>query len=505
MTRRPFQATAFFAAGCLGTLALFLPREAPAAAAWALAAAAGLSLAGLLGDALLQRWLRDHWGQPVTPGDFLRQCAPGLVARVSFSAAAVLALMGARSLLVAEFAPVLLAAAGGAAAVSLLAWLAGVALAAKREGRAADPYWAAGTHAGLGAELRAALDFQRVVGPRLAGALAKLAAVWFGGMAADAVLFILLLLLAQFIHDGALSAPVPGRGEFFFQIAYAVALGFAALLSASVLLAGMIEVAIARKTGRPPRTGTGELLGRALEAVGIGPTFLWGALLGGVGALALGATFGRLRPALLAEGLSAQSADLAALGAFLAAVCAVALAHLYAPAVFARRDCGWAAALQASVSLAGYDGWRAPLRLAVAGAWLLSIIRAPAGLHLLLSPLDGREVLLGLLLGEKTAGEPRTALRDLAQDRPDALRKPYALLEAGRHLEALNAFQLHLHRNRTDVDAMRGQCLALVALGNAPMAREKLSLWQSLAPEDPEPARLLAQVEARGRPVDRPR
>jgi tetratricopeptide (TPR) repeat protein len=174
------------------------------------------------------------------------------------------------------------------------------------------------------------------------------------------------------------------------------------------------------------------------------------------------------------------------------------LPHLYVLPLFLKRECAWTDALEASAILLSLDPWRSvALGLAVTMRFL-TVWRIPSALLLLDLALEGRNELVAAVMHEKPLREAHESLSTAQATRAGALVKPYELLEAGRYLDALNQFQIYRRRNREDPDALRGECLALLALGNARGAREKLEWWERLDPDNEEPSRILNEV-AQGR------
>lgn len=337
-----------------------------------------------------------------------------------------------------------------------------------------------------------AIEMGAILRPRIAGAMG--AAFGIGAMMTTLLLPIPLgvgWLVWRFELPSGLETLL-GRGAFF-GAAWVVG-----LFAAGTILTWYRIVAIARRTGRAPVEPTRNHFGRAIEVLGPLRTMLWSAVL----ALALegavrvtiagGEYIAELRSIPNAAGYAFVAALLAAVAYFL-----LFLPQLFVFSIFCRRDCGWAGAIESSVAFvllyrqeALSIAWRTAL-------WPLTIMRLPAAITLNLSCFDTMEPVLAVVLREKSVLAARDSMRDEIAKRPQALEKAYAMLEAGRYLDALNAFQMHRHSNRGDVEALRGESLALLYIGDRILARERLELWQRADPDSREHAVLIEEL-ARG-------
>ncbi len=466
------------------------PFDAPANLGPGLMLGACLPLGLWLVDRRLGGWLSRHRGDGVGPGDFVREESLQ-IARDIGALGALAGMAGAAKLhVLGEEATWPAAVAVACAAVAALAWITRFIVGRpKRVDALADLYDVTKART-LEDQIVEAREFGRSVGPRLAASFAAVCAL---GVVVAVVMVGIgggLLLLGVKLSD-----PGEAGTNLLVQFGALVALSGVGISFAATSLTLFRLVAIARKTGRPPTTGALRQFGRAFETVGFLNTVPWSVGMGLVCAL-LG--FSAWVVASLLTGDPAAVAGLTlALTCFLMWLL-VALPQMFVFAVFTVRDCGWMGALEASTALLGFEGSGGMRRALTATLWTMSLLRAPAAIHLTLQVLDGRDELLAALLREKPLAMAFGKVLEGLSNEPEALKRPFASMEAGRYLEALNAFQIYLRRNRNDLHATRGECLALLRVGNHRSAREKIEAWANLDPASDEPPRLLREI-AEGR------
>jgi hypothetical protein len=165
-------------------------------------------------------------------------------------------------------------------------------------------------------------------------------------------------------------------------------------------------------------------------------------------------------------------------------------------AVMADHDCGWLRSFEVSTRLAlsfGLAGLADALlsgllrigRLSTAVAWVR------------LERVDRARTLIDFVLGAKSLREVRAAAAevDAASEAPLLVRRGNGALAEGRYLDAVNAFQMFLATEPEHLMALRGEARGLLALGSLHEARSRLERWGRLAPDDPEPGRLLGELD----------
>jgi hypothetical protein len=164
------------------------------------------------------------------------------------------------------------------------------------------------------------------------------------------------------------------------------------------------------------------------------------------------------------------------------------------------RDCGWIRALMASTALCGVRPMRTLVLSGLATAMGATVVLLPGAAALLVAARREVDPLVGLLLGERALRDVRSDIEAMVvasnRVRPAALSRAYNALEAGRYLEALNGFQMFLQQNFGHPDAVRGEVLSLLHLGNTRVGRERLERWCSMEPENEEARRLHAELLA---------
>ncbi|MEQ8821744.1 MAG: tetratricopeptide repeat protein [Sumerlaeia bacterium] len=187
----------------------------------------------------------------------------------------------------------------------------------------------------------------------------------------------------------------------------------------------------------------------------------------------------------------------------------------WAMPLLAQHDCGWVRAIEASTRLVAIERGRAFGVALIANLLGLSLLGRPAGHLFKLLSLEGLDPLLALLLKEKTPVEARAAWAELREaeefeeedggggGRPPASRRPAQLergfdllLHQGRYLDALNVFQMFRRDHPRDSDALHGETLALLHMGNIFAAQERLERWRTAHPGDARAERLMDDIAA---------
>ncbi len=170
----------------------------------------------------------------------------------------------------------------------------------------------------------------------------------------------------------------------------------------------------------------------------------------------------------------------------------------WAVPLMAEHDCGWLRGLETSTRLFALDPSRSLALGLTSFLYSLSGLGLPVSAGVLSEGLRSFGPIVQLLLKERTERQTRNlvAEREDQAPQPKAVRRGYELLDQGRYLDAVNAFQMVLLRQFAQPEAMRGEALGLLCLGNLGTARQRLERWRSLDAEDPEPARLLRELEA---------
>ncbi|MBX3727897.1 MAG: hypothetical protein KF858_01830, partial [Candidatus Sumerlaeia bacterium] len=148
------------------------------------------------------------------------------------------------------------------------------------------------------------------------------------------------------------------------------------------------------------------------------------------------------------------------------------------------RDCGWIRALIASTALCGVRPLRTLEVSLLATAMGATVVLLPGAAALLVAARREVDPLVSLLLGERALRDVRSDIEAMVvasnRVRPAVLTRAYNALEAGRYLEALNGFQMFLLQNFGHPDAVRGEVLSLLHLGNTGVGRERLERWCSM-------------------------
>ena len=234
-------------------------------------------------------------------------------------------------------------------------------------------------------------------------------------------------------------------------------------------------------------------LGLALESVGIVGSAVWGLTMSAASVVL----------ALLAGGLAMLLLQL--LHAPIPVVAAVAFAlflplywllivypQVYVLAILAQRDAGWMRGFEASLALIRLEGRNGLIKALAASAAALTVVGIPFAVALLLATMDRADLLVAAVLNEKTLKEIDDELNQHDASQQSALTKFDDLLARGRYLDALNGYQMYLRAHREDVEAIRGEALAMLHMGNL-RALESLERWQRLEPESNEAANLLIE------------
>jgi hypothetical protein len=484
--------TALIVAG----IGVFAPLEWPARAIQAcLLASAPLAFL-VLADRSLSTWLARHRGDAVGPGDFVREEWPGLVSRLGgllvFAGVVATIKLWVRA---DGFIFPLGLAAIGAGGVLIGGMGALIRRPPKRRSAIQDLFELTRRRT-YQEEVVEAAAFSRAVAGRLALPEIKLMAGSFFMMIIVLAIGASLFMIGERWMASGMSE---ARGEFhpLSQLGIAIGLGSAGYIHAAMMLALFRIVSIARQSGRPPASGVFRQLGHSFETLGFLNTVPWSLAVAGLIVLLGFSSWIALDMALGREFASAPlGIGIACVTTSILAWLLIFLPQVFVFAIFCHRDCGWVGAIETSttlLTLEGFTGLRRALRITF---WTATIVRLPAAIHLTLSILDDRGPLLAGLLREKPMAEAVAQVKDVHANHPSALRKPFELLESGHYLEALNAFQIYLRRNREDLPARRGECLAMLYLGNFRGAREKIEVWASLEPANDEPHALLQEIKS---------
>lgn len=472
-------------------LLFLLPGRAPVAIPLAVAVLAAANACFLAADLTIDRWLRGHIGHESTPMQFLAEEAPRLLA---VAGAIVASLSG---YLLWRLAPtggakVGLAVVAGLGGCLILA--AGVIPLVRKERGQPNPNLAILQRVnppGCNAHLAEALAFQRICGPRL---LLPLVQLWLGAGV------ILILAGGPFAGLAAWGVAQPGFHLLDFDhwpLSFRIgALGTFAVLSCAIASTMLASFRLTHRMKRVGRLKPGEgwrELGLSIERTGIVPTVGYGAIttLAAMIVVGAGGTLGvvlmslRLHPAI--------AIGVAGIVVLVAGWLLIVWPQVYLLALMTRRDCGWMHGFEGSTALVSLEKGDSLRRALWASLFMVSIVFIPAGIVLLLLGVESRELLVAAVLGEKSRRELDEAMRTEESQSRDALSKYHDLLQKGRYLDALNGFQMHLLREPENVPCLRGASLAMLRMGN-PRARELVERWESLAPEDPEAKRILAEV-----------
>lgn len=491
--------------GILTTLGVLLlagsmavPGDSPLWMALGVSVPGALLLAFILIDRRFGVFVSAHLGEEIRIGSFLRRDAAGVGSALLWPMTAALLLPTLRHMLEGEPATPLVASAGACFTLAMM-----LHFAARRKPRPPrtpqhplEELYHLLEPESYAQQLNDARDFQRLVGFRLMGTLWRLWFLWLAVALMGVIPWTVLFATGWFLADGDIGTYPPWWPR---MCRWGVLGAFAteAILGASAMLAVFRVVAISRRTGRPPKDSVARHFGRALETLGpirsIPFAFLFGVLLLTAGAVGLTVA------TMLEEGAGATG-EVQLLAAVLAAMVVLwlgaVLLVLYMPALFCYRDAGWAQTFEANFLLLWLERGKALRKALRASFWMLTIVRIPAAVALVLSTLDRKGELIAALMEEKPLKDAIFAVKDAIAARPTALEKPYQLLEEGRYLDALNLFQMFLRRNRTELRAVRGECIALLMLGNVYTARDRVEVWINLAPDDHEPQQVLEEIRA---------
>ena len=344
-------------------------------------------------------------------------------------------------------------------------------------------------------QLREAWSFQLVCGPRLIGPLGELWGLAFGIWVVGCALCAGVFVLGYRTWEPEDLTDV-GAWPSAMRVPLIVAGSLTSTLLAVFLLASLRIVNRARRTGYFRGSSLWRELGLAFEATGLLAVIGWS--LGVVLLITIGAYAGLLSGVLLYDQAMAPAWLAVCFGAVVALVFTwllVILPHAFVLPILAGHDCGWMRAIEASIGLLRMEGSDGVLKALLATAGAVSVVGLPYSIHLLAATLDYQRAIVAALLREKTLKELEQAVTEIASDAPGALRKPTLALEAGRYLDALNGFQMHLRAHREEPTALRGQALAYLRLGH-PKAREALEFWQRNDPDSPEATQCLEELAA---------
>lgn len=342
--------------------------------------------------------------------------------------------------------------------------------------------------------VRESVAFQRFVAPRIAVALARIVVGVL--LALSLSLGILTLAVSFGVPDGVWGF-LEGRTWYWWANWLGLAAGCLAGWSVAVgFMGGFRVVQRSRRAGTLREGAFGREVGLAVEALGFWPTVAYGML--NVAAVVVVALVTWIGIGIVLEPVLHEDWQVLAVAApcvVLAIWFAVLLPQLYVFPVLTRRDCGWSRAVDASFELVHLDGLESLANGALFTVLALTGVGIPGAVHFLLCRLDRQELLLAAILGEKSPKEVEELLAKAEEGASEALVRPNHLLEKGRYLDALNAFQLYRFNNPRDPQGLRGEALAMLMMGHV-KAREVLERWASEDPESLEAASRLAEFQA---------
>lgn len=480
----------------LTSATVLTPSNVPVWLFWALAGSSSGLFVFLIGDRLLDLYVKRMRGSDSSPGSFIGSEALTLISAGLFALGLSCVLFALRVPMSSGPQLGFLAGGGGAAALSALGLLIRmIPWRAKRERR--NPLSEILERINpptLLSDLQEAWEFQKICGGRLTR---PLLALWFVGLLLGAAGFA-ALVLPQFlmISDPTQlldvdNSPLLAKILFFFSV------GYFSILTTTFILATFRVVTRMRRIGRLRKREIWKELGLSLEKSGIAGNFGYGLVTLLLQAIFLYAAL-TVANTLQEEGFPAPLAITAAAFIWGAVTFVVMLwPQIYLFPIMARRDCGWMTGFDASATLVSMEKGDSFLRGLLALGLILLVLPLPAGVTVLLLAAESRTLVLAAVLGEKTRKEVDEALDERVGARSNHLKKYFDLLEEGRYLDALNGFQMRLMKDREDVQAMEGQSLAYLKMGN-PNARESLERWAMLNPEDPRPMDILEEL-AEGR------
>ncbi|MDK2970677.1 MAG: hypothetical protein PWP23_432 [Candidatus Sumerlaeota bacterium] len=479
-------------AAVLALAALVMPHAWWIAAAATALLAAGLHV-GLAVHTLHHRWLREGSGREPGLGAFLRGNLHGLLILGGSTLVVMMVFTAWRM----PLAPEVRAIVWNALLVPLLLLVGGLLLKSRREGSETSRLRADLPATPVAELVQKAIEFQRDNMRGLLGVFLKLYAALFlvGALASAAALGLGWLGLRRrdawtdvLVHDLPLALKL------------AILLGWAALffLVMAALLTTCRLVHNIRREGGASRRRLWSETDTAMGTLGILATVVASSFF-----LALLTGFGFAGYAIHGWLIAAGTAPWQAFGTAVLAVLLMTWSLVIVPCqwvipMMVEHDCGWVRGVAASAALTGVERLRA-YRLGAAALMLGStVVLLPAAAALMLLALEELGPLVGLVLGEMHERNVRASVNAIsvekAIDRPKALQRAYAALDQGRYLDAVNGFQMFLHKNFGHLDALRGECLSFLALGNTAMARERLERWMRLDVENPEPIRLYREL-----------
>jgi hypothetical protein len=171
----------------------------------------------------------------------------------------------------------------------------------------------------------------------------------------------------------------------------------------------------------------------------------------------------------------------------------VPLVYLFA--IMSVRDAGWLSAAEASLGLTSFR--RHPTLQTALYEWMMSltVFYWPAAMWLLLELVHREMPLLSVWLRERRVEDVRKDLENKASRHPEALMGAYQLLEAGRYLDALNAFQIAYAKDYQYTAALEGIVIAQLRIGNMIKGREAVERLLSLDPSHENAIRIMSEIQ----------
>lgn len=171
----------------------------------------------------------------------------------------------------------------------------------------------------------------------------------------------------------------------------------------------------------------------------------------------------------------------------------VPLVYLFT--IMSVRDAGWLSAAEASLGLTSFR--RRSTFQTAANAWMMSvtIYYWPAALWLLLELVHREMPLLSVWLRERRVEDVRKDLEQQASQHPAALQGAYQLLDSGRYLDALNAFQIAYAKDYQYAAALEGIVMAQLRIGNMIKGREAVERLLSLDPSHENAIRIMSEIQ----------
>lgn len=168
---------------------------------------------------------------------------------------------------------------------------------------------------------------------------------------------------------------------------------------------------------------------------------------------------------------------------------------VYLFAVMSVRDAGWLSAAEASVGLTSFRR-RSTFQTALGASMMgLTVYYWPAALWMVLEIVQREMPLLSVWLRERRVEDVRKDLEQQASQHPAALQGAYQLLEAGRYLDALNAFQIAYAKDYQYAAALEGIVIAQLRIGNLIKGREAVERLLALDPTHENATRIMSEIQ----------